>query len=831
MMSAERHDSRGAESRRKRTGSETRFRATHMERGILVVNLVMILVVIPTGIAGGLSSAVGAVPYSRSVVAHTLPRSPPDARLGEGAAQVRDTVPVDPRAFLDSTALAVYTAARRRQARSDSSIASYEAIRRQRLAMELRTPLRDRTVYHAEAATRIWWSPDGVVEQYLASSETTPDGRAPPGQLVSMDDIFDPTAPPESRRTGAGDRGSEGEDGESEEESEEDVDFSVAVRAEDFLAPGAEARYRFRTTDSLVIGLPDGRSLRAVAVEAVPRERSGRLGSGVVWIEPESGAVVRSVSRLSTAFDFEDEGIFDDVPELRWVPGMFRPIQFDVSLVVVEYSLWDFRHWMRRRVRVEGAVRAGVVTLPATLEVTYQILDVTEASSGESEDTSPGDGAARVREVAERWQREGRYGDFRIMDDDASEGSSGEEVPRDDTGPGEGEDGAPERVRVVLAPVDSTRLHDPEWLPPPAWEEAPGFVGEEAREEFEGVLEGLRVPPRGAGPLRFSWGYQGPDLLRYNRVEGLSVGARIGWRPPALAGPLETNLTGRLGVGTWVSDGRLDLRWTWPGRMVSMAGYHAVTSVDPGARSLGPGNSLAALVVGRDDGDYYRATGASVTLEPGPLERAWYEVALSAEEHRPLPVETDFSVFGGADPFRPALQAERVREYLLGLRVAPYWGSDPRGVQGGVEILLQGAAGDRRWGRSAVTGRLAVPLLSDLRAGLEVAGGQAWGDPPLQRSWFLGGTRTLRGYAGAAAVGRTFGRARVDLSRGTSAGRLSLFGDAGWAGDRSAFEEDDILLSAGVGMSVLEGLVRVDLARALREPRGWRLEVHLDSFQ
>jgi hypothetical protein len=59
--------------------------------------------------------------------------------------------------------------------------------------------------------------------------------------------------------------------------------------------------------------------------------------------------------------------------------------------------------------------------------------------------------------------------------------------------------------------------------------------------------------------------------------------------------------------------------------------------------------------------------------------------------------------------------------------------------------------------------------------------------------------------------------------------RIVLFSDAGWAGDRDDVQLDPLLLSAGVGVSFLDGLVRLDLARALREPKGWRLDLHLDA--
>ena len=126
------------------------------------------------------------------------------------------------------------------------------------------------------------------------------------------------------------------------------------------------------------------------------------------------------------------------------------------------------------------------------------------------------------------------------------------------------------------------------------------------------------------------------------------------------------------------------------------------------------------------------------------------------------------------------------------------------------------------------SGLYPLPMPSGL--GLEAAGGTAWGALPVQRAWFLGGARTLRGYPGASAVGSTFVRGRAELARQMGAVSVSAFSDAGWAGPRDRIRLDDALVSAGVGASALDGLVRVDLARALRAPTGWRLELYVDAI-
>ena len=69
----------------------------------------------------------------------------------------------------------------------------------------------------------------------------------------------------------------------------------------------------------------------------------------------------------------------------------------------------------------------------------------------------------------------------------------------------------------------------------------------------------------------------------------------------------------------------------------------------------------------------------------------------------------------------------------------------------------------------------------------------------------------------------------AELATSLPAARLVLFGDAGWVGNRDAWDFDPPLLSAGIGASFLDGLLRFDVARALREPKGWRVDLYLDA--
>ncbi|MGY8797305.1 MAG: hypothetical protein ACKVG4_00820 [Longimicrobiales bacterium] len=51
-----------------------------------------------------------------------------------------------------------------------------------------------------------------------------------------------------------------------------------------------------------------------------------------------------------------------------------------------------------------------------------------------------------------------------------------------------------------------------------------------------------------------------------------------------------------------------------------------------------------------------------------------------------------------------------------------------------------------------------------------------------------------------------------------------------WAGVRDTFELDDGFYAAGVGLSILDGLIRTDSASGLKRPRGLRFDFCLDAI-
>lgn len=746
---------------------------------------------------------------------------------------------------------------RARQARDelDRSLLSYTAVVQDRLGVALRTALKDRNLYAAESATRVRWSRDGgTVVQVLGARQEYPfqEEDELEWDVGMADEIFDPTSdrlyfwgPTErteerapdstaaSDSTAATDSAAATDsvagappapgagpgvtDSAVVEDGESGLDFWIAHP----LADDAEEHYRFRSGDTLVLSLPGGERLRAVELQVIPRRASIHHWTGQLWIEPESGALVRAVYRLARTLDLElaarrrddtasvtlgaaDE---DEEDEFEEVPGIFRPLTVDISLLTVEYSLWDGRHWLPRRMRAEGQATAGILRTPVAVESSYRILDVeTEGAGPDSAVTET------AEEVMARWLGEEEYGEYALEPSERKREGS--------------------RIHILL-PTDLSRLAGSEHLPPPIWEDAPAFATEEELRELYELLDRVPEAETVEGPgWRFHWGHQRPDLVRYNRVEGLSVGARVEGRTGSPAGPLDVALTGRIGTGDQEPNGTLTVTRESVRRRLTLSAHHGLVSVHEDARALGIGNSATALFFGRDDGEYFRSTGVALSTGPPESRRPWYGWRLYAEKQIAAPRTTDFALFTGHGAFRSNIDADRADQ--VGFRVAfrPWWGREAHALQGGAELMVQAETGTFHFGRTRLGLAAAFPVVEKVRGGVEASAGTTWGNVPVQRLWYLGGSGTLRGYGGSAGVGPDMLRARLELSRrflGDGMG-VVLFGDAGWAGEESAFDTDDVLYSAGVGWSLLDGLVRLDLARALRAPTGWRLELYVDAI-
>jgi hypothetical protein len=503
--------------------------------------------------------------------------------------------------------------------------------------------------------------------------------------------------------------------------------------------------------------------------------------------------LARTVDMLRD-FQFSDRDTREGIDR---IPGFLKPFEFDISLMTVEYSLWEMGHWLPRSLRGEGMARAGVLKFPASMDVSYEMIDV---EVDPAIDVAAETEAARA--VAAQWS--GAVDAHRVIE-------------RKNNG----------REFVIIAPRDSLTLLHSEQLPPPIWSDAPGFA---TREELEGMSDRLAslggAIHTASGP-RFGWGFGESDMLRYNRVESLSIGARgsVALREVELSG------TARLGIADLHPNAELMVRRETMRRTLELRGYHGLATVDPSGAALGLGNSLSALMFGRDEGEYYRASGAALAWAPPSIRRRTWELTGYAEYQNDVERETHFALprLWTDSVFRPNVMAAEALQYGGMLQYRPWWGTDPIRPQGGMELMVQGETGEFDLARASLTLRGAAQLVRGVRIGAEAAVGSSVGDVTPQRLFYLGGARTLRGYDASTVAGTSMTRARLELARTFSFGAIAVFSDWGWAGDRDDIRTADQRWAIGAGTSLLDGLIRLDLAHGLRSPRGWRLDLHLDS--
>ena len=699
----------------------------------------------------------------------------------------------DSSAYLDPTARRLVAAARTRRETTDRSITAYRTRVRERIGVGIRALRRDRMLYRREIALLVDWRRDGVSQISVIGARQSVPAAVPkptlPEDLKSDagDYAFDP----------ANDRLTIGWSS-ARRESTQDSTRHRDVDVRHPLAPGSEADYRFASGDSSVVVFPNGRTIRLRELRIIPRRLDFRLMSGSFWIDEDSHGVVRALIRPARPFDFEqDLGDEDD----KDIPGFVKPIRVEVRFLTIDYGLWAGRWWLPRLIAMDAVATAGsFLQMPMRYERVYDEYEVSGDTTAPRARRPPM--ATAAEDSIARAACHAREAREQISCNCANAHCA---------------------AFTVHIPIDTAALLASSALPPPFGAANDTLISEG---ELQELTHGLGDLPQAPWQLRARpprWG-----LARYNRVEGLSLGAR---------GDLDLGrlqLDGAVRIAT--SDAEPDLvagvlRETGTAR-VRLAGYRRLAAVDPTARPLSIGNSLGALVLGRDDGDYFRAVGAELTIAPPVTLPQRFTVRLYAERQRRALKRTDFSLphaLHDVHVFRPNITADSADQLGASFTVRTQRGIDPERPQWTADVTLDGSVGTYRFGRVSSTVRVAAPLGPNLVTAVEFAGGAADGRVPVQSYWYLGGPGTLRGYGGNASSGDAFWRARLELANRWPAARVVLFADVGRAGPREQLSMARPLAGVGVGASFMDGLIRLDLTRAIRTPTGWRLDFYTDA--
>lgn len=551
------------------------------------------------------------------------------------------------------------------------------------------------------------------------------------------------------------------------------------------LSDTAGFHYRYESGETLRLrfpGLEAPLELRELRVE--PRRSDFRLVAASLWFDARTGDLVRAVYRPARPFNLALDG-GEDVP---WLLGS---VQAEIRVVTIDHGLHDLIWWIPRRYLFEGEATVGrLLRFPLQAEWEVDEIEVNIPPAGLLADGALPDGWQRIeREVLRR-----------------SRGDS-VTVIRGVPPAGELADGLPPRVGRAGAG-------------------RPGFTPAESR-DLEGRLGSL-LPTPGLGRFQFGLG-QGEPLARFNRIEGLAAGVGGGTLLPG--GVL---LSGHLRGATHAPapTGEVRVGGNTPGQGWHVSGYRRLVGASEWEEPGGLGASIANAYAGEGPTPWYRAWGGSVGIDrtggrPGlGAHRVEWELFAERQGHASVGTGGHLRrIWGPERPAKPNITA--VEGTWAGIRAAHRWQGKAEDL--GVQVFglhrLEIAGGRDSYARGSATLGLLAPLGSGWSAALEAGAGQVVGDAPLQRSFFPGGPRSYRAGRSGEVETSSYLLGRAELGRGRAGARLVTFADVLAPGDGLPRRA-----AVGVGLSLLDGLARLDVAREIEPERRWRLLAYLDAL-
>ncbi len=724
-------------------------------------------------------------------------------------------------AFKDAPARDLLLLARESRSRQDSALQAYDATTYQRVSVGVGFTKfgRDRLAFRSEQATHVRWRRGvGTYVDVTGSRAVIPVAGA--HSSIRLNGSITPIPYyPGSETLWIGSSA-----------SNQAVDENQGIVHP--LAEGSEAYYTYATGDSATFRLPDGKSIRLRELQVRPRVPKWNLAVGSLWFDLSGGQLVRAAYRMSVPMDVKSVAEEDDSSSFKDVPALLKPMLFpmtaSVSAIGVEYGLYQGRFWLPRVQVLEGGATMGFMRAPFKLEQKFQydqvngtdklppIVVATDSGPRGNDSAvvrtgSPAGAVSRHDSVmSRRAQRAARRKAACDSTGFVTTARKSESNPN------------PVQVRVTC---DTLALANSPDLPASIFDKSDeAFGGEEisalvAQALSMGAQSGFSPQPPTTGLQNF----------RYNRIEGLSAGARA---DQILGAGYALHAAGRIGSAdrepnVELTGSRSDLR-----RTLSVTAYNRLVSAGDWGNPLSLGSSISAFLFGRDDGFYYRASGlefGSSPDEPGGSSLSW---SFFAEQERSARQRTTLSlarVLNGSE-FEPNLAAHRAIYGGARTRYIGTYGLNPQGLRLVSDAHLETAYADTgAYGRAAfdVT---ASHGLGNGAAALTLGAGSSAGFLPAQRHWYLGGSQTVRGQRPGRESGDAFWLARAEVGHGQGVIRPTVFADLGWAGDRRNWRSIGLPMSGvGAGASVFDGLIRFDVARGINPDRQWRVDTYIEA--
>jgi hypothetical protein len=735
-------------------------------------------------------------------------------------------------AFRDSAARGLLTLARRARVQTDSALRSYTARTWQRATMGLRIGERgpERMFYRLEQAGRVQWTRNRpAIIEVLGKRDASPSA---PG-LVSGNTA--PSLPwfPGKEQLWIGTGGL----------VQAEVDERRTINP---LAEGSEAYYTYASGDSTVLTLPPNERLVLRELRATPREPGWNVAIGSYWFDARSGQLVRAVYRLSIPVNLSDRAQASMRSGQSSMPRVFRMMAFPVTGrltgVTVEYGRYAERFWLPRAQTAEGEIVANFATLPLIYEERFRYDEVLSTASTDAPQAIAGVGArdtavvdslllpprwdtlrdlppAQRREIVQAW----RSRVSAARDAQCATGTSWQVPTRRFNGAVEG---------TQLTPCDTASLSKDDAFGGPLFPADEQPFARSATAEADRLL-GLGAQA-GFAPRRIEWLSPAErGLMRFNRVEGLSIG--IGARQE-LGGGFDWSATLRAGVADQWPNATLQLTRRSASARLSLEAYRQLRSTNAWGRPFEFGESLLALTAGRDDGFYARASGVRATWVTSTHWQRRTEVF--AERIASASTASRRDRLFGWDPARLGVNPGTTDGWYSGVRVdqSREWGGDPAGTRVFVDLRTEAAAGTVAYGRASGTtsvrrglGRWDVAATVSAGEALRANAADGTARVPTHLWWRLGGARTLRGALAGEQAGEAYHLLQLELGRKSGALRPFVGAEWGWAGRGRDRWTGAATPSASLGISAIDGLLRIELGQVLRGGRAPRLQVAIDA--
>jgi len=749
-------------------------------------------------------------------------------------------IPVTPEhlrtAFKSTLARTILERAREARLEQDSALQSYDARAYMRISagMGFSKIGRDRLIFRHENVTRVQWNRRvGAWIDVKGARTAIPVAPEAEADSETTEELGDPDMTPLPYFPGQEPLIALNGNGMVKSS----VDERDMVHP---LAEGAEAYYTYEAGDSVTFHLPDGQAIQLRELRVRPRQSKWNVAVGSLWFDARTGQLVRAAYRFAVPMDVwaiveeQDSTAQDDIP--IWVKPLISPMRASISAAAVEYGLYQGRFWLPRIRSAEGDAQVSFMHVPFKFETSFRYASVNGTDSlpaivvtnerprppdslSEAQQDKWRDSVREVRRVARRAERDSIKQGLKVDTDVCARS-------KDSTRLVTHRSYQNTDIKVAMrVPCDIKKLATSPDLPKSIYDDGEELFGRSERDAL--IKEALRMgaqPPFAVGhiPPTFKWGL---EFVRFNRIEGFSAGGLI---EQQLGGGYTASLLGRLGSADVEPNAELTLARTNLTTTIRGRVYNRLVSARDWGNPLSFGSSLSALLFGRDEGFYYRATGAEIEWEHN--RDALVTWKLFAERERTAKVENEWSL---GPSFMPNITAREGGFAGGALRVVHMKGLDPNGFRMFTDLRLEGAVSDSA---SAPYGRGALDLtfsrgLGRIAGALTMSGGSSVGELPAQRRWYLGGAHTVRGQRPDTAVsGNAYWLSRLEIGGMASGVRPIVFGDLGWVGDRERLQDVGRPMSGvGVGASVLDGLIRADVSRGLYPLKKVRLDLYVEA--